>query len=349
MEKVLVKLDQRNRIKVFFKLYRLSTKTYLRSPINVFLGIFLFYFITLIWLLFRSTDPFILASATGAIVVRNAIHMLYRNLHIHRETGFSTKIEFLPVSPFLVLFANILANFVIVFFACFGLILITYFSFEHQKELISGVNWAMYLSSILLLYVLMVTMCYIMYLYIKDPMVSMILANIIYIFSWYFLGCAYPYYIINRYEWLNYIMYSFPPRYMMNVMQAGWVNAPDLNYIDNFNTEALNYSVKWNLGGNLAIPYFVTIGMILFLGALLSINFLVKHRRRTKDGYGASLILKLSNRYIRDIKRSSSLENLQELRNNHLKEMGYSNDNLTYDKINKWQVKDKKHNKPKHK
>ncbi|QGS52141.1 hypothetical protein [Spiroplasma tabanidicola] len=349
MAKNMLSSKVKNRMYVFWKFYRLSTKTYFCSPINVFLGIFLFYFITLIWLLYRSTDPFILASATGAITVRNAIHMLYRNLNIHRETGFSSKVDFLPVSPFRVLFANILANFVIVFIANSGLILITYLAYPHQRTLIANVNWSMYISSILMLYFLMVILCYIMYIYIKDPMVSMILANVIYIFTWYFLGCAYPYNIVTHYKWLNIVMYAFPPRYMMNVMQAGWVNAPDLKYVDTFNTSSHNYSVEWNLGGNLAIPYAATIGIILFFGFFLVLHFLIKLRRRTKDDYGTSIILKLSNRYIRDIKRCSSIEQLANLRSSHLKEMGYSNDNLSYDKIIKWQAKDKKHHKPKHK
>ncbi|AOG60659.1 ABC transporter permease [Spiroplasma helicoides] len=324
----------------FSSLYRLSFKTYLRSPINVFLGIFLFYFICLMWLLFRSDDPFILASATGAIIVRNSIHMLYRNLSIHKVTGFSTKLEFTPVNPVSLLLAHITANLTIVSIACAGLMGIVSILFGHQRLLIANVNWYMYISGALLLYITFVLMCFIMYIYVNDVPLAMIFANMFYIISWYFLGCAYPYYILSKYQILNWIMYFFPARYMMNVMQAGWVNSTNLKYTDTLN--AGKYNVDWKLTDHLTLPYFVTLGIIIFLVIVLATTIIFKLNKHKKDSYGASLIQKLSSRYISEIKRCGSLEDLKNLRNNHLKEIGYNKRGFNYGKINNKSSKESK-------
>ncbi|AHI53112.1 hypothetical protein [Spiroplasma culicicola] len=308
--------------KMFFSFYKLSLITFFSSPINIFLGIILMHFILFMWLMYRENDPFILASAVGAMVVRNSMHLFYRGLTAHKSSGFAMMIRYTPAHPLIRPIANIVANFTINLVLIIVMIGSTLLIYPSQKAIIGNVNWNMFLTATFLLWFLTVLISYTTYRFVEDSTKGMIIVNLIYVLAYNLLGCAYPYHIIANYSWLNTILYFFPLRYMMNVMQAGWVNATNLVYTGN-----PEYEVDWHLGQNLAIPYLITLTFILIFLILLIVVIIIKVNNNKKDNYGSNIVLKLSTKYIRDIKRCTSFEEIKELRKNHLEEMGYRLDN----------------------
>ncbi|WP_338984608.1 hypothetical protein [Spiroplasma endosymbiont of Diplazon laetatorius] len=305
-----------NNLRTFRDLYLLSLKTFVYSPINMFLGVFLVIFTLFIWLTFKSDNPFLFASAIGTLIVRNGVHTFHRTLSNNKNTGFIGRINNTGLNVFIRPAANILANFTINFVITLILMLLTIIFFNDQRSLFSGVNWAMFIFGAISLWLLSVIISYSIFIYVKSTITGTIYVSLIYLFSYNLLGCAFPYEVIAKISWLNIILYFLPQRYMLNVMQAGWVNATNLNYagIDG------KYKVDFRLGENLAIPFAVTYAMILILSFCL-ITFIIVNVRKTKvDIYGTSVVLKLSSDYIKDIKKCSSISELKELRKKHLEE-----------------------------
>ncbi|QEH62093.1 hypothetical protein SCHIN_v1c08980 [Spiroplasma chinense] len=317
MSGISLKLKERKNLRIFYHFYKLYIKSFFSSPISVFLGMIIVTFTLFMWLLFREGDPFILASAIGAMVARVAMQLFHRNLVLQKANGFTTIMNFTPVNPLLRMSASIVANLTICLGMGFVMIMATIAIFPEQREIVAGVNWTMFLSAVFLLWFLVILMAITIDMFFKNAMKGMILIITMYIFVYNLLGCAYPYQIIANYSWLNIMLYTFPPRYMMNVMQAGWVNAKNLVYNDP------EFSVDWKLKGNLALPYIVTFACIILLLTILIMVIIIKAKYHKKDGYGSSVILKLSTKYIRDIKRSTSFEEIQNLRKEHLEKLGY--------------------------
>ncbi|AGR41447.1 ABC-2 transporter permease [Spiroplasma taiwanense] len=308
-------------LKIFYNLYILSIKSFLYSPLNMFLGVFLILFILIIWLLFKSDDPFIFASAIGTLIARNGVHTFYRNVNMNRTVGFSQRMKFTGMNGFLRPFANILASFTINALILMLMLTIIIIFFKEQRNMFEHVNWTMFLTGAFLLWILSVLISYSIYVFCKNQTWGNIIASLIYLISYNLLGCAFPYETIaGNAPWLNFVLYFVPQRYMMNVMQAGWVDATNLNYLGKNNGQ---YKVDFKLRENLLIPYLITFSFILILSILLITFIIINVQRRKKDGYGANIVLKLSSKYIRDIKRCTNIEELNNLRSQHLTQLGF--------------------------
>ncbi|WP_162685044.1 hypothetical protein [Spiroplasma sp. BIUS-1] len=288
----------------------------------MFLGVFLVIFTLFIWLLFKGDNPFLFASAIGTLIVRNGVHTFYRTLSTNRNTGFSGRINNTGINAFIKPAASICANFTINFVTTLILMVLTLIFFEKQRVLFSGVNWVMFIFGALCLWMLSVMISYTIFAFVKSTPVGTIYVSLIYLFSYNLLGCAFPYEVIARVGWLNFILYFLPQRYMLNVMQAGWVNAKNLVY----EGVGVNhtYKVDFRLGGSLAIPFIVTFCFIFILSFLL-ITFIIIRSRKTKtDMYGSSVVLRLSTEYINSVKQCSSIEELKKLREKHLENNAFS-------------------------
>ncbi|AHB36581.1 hypothetical protein [Spiroplasma apis] len=321
----------KNNFKVFFDFYKLSLKTFFVSPLNILLGIVIIFFVLWIWLLYRENDPFILSSAIGSLIIRNGLHTFYRGLNSHKETGFTKRIDYTPINVWIKPFAYILSSLTINVIVSIALLSSTLIVFDTQMELVKHVNWPMFISGAFFLWLLSVLMSYSIYTFFKRSSMALILALLLYILAYYLLGCAYPYNIIAKYDWLNSFLYAFPQRYMMNVMQAGWVGATNLVFTDIEN--AGEFAVDWKLTQNLWVPYLATFGFILLFSILLIMVIIIKVEKHKKDKFGVSLILRLSTKYINDLKRCASLEELKTLRKKHLEEIGYRSDTKDWSKV----------------
>ncbi|AKU79492.1 hypothetical protein [Spiroplasma turonicum] len=325
--------------KIFFRLYLLWIKSFIFSPLNVFLGVILIIFTQFIWLAFKGSDPFIFASAIGSLIVRNSCHTFYRTINMSRITGFTSRITYTKANNYLSPLSHLAASFTINFIVSLIMLGLTVIFFKEQRTLLSNVNWFMFVSGSILLWLLSILMCYTVYIYYKNYTLGNIVVIIIYMFCYNFLGLAFPYQSIAKLEWLNILLYLLPQRYMMNVMQAGWVNATSLVYSSpNFPSS----SVDFKLTNYLWLPYLVTF-LFIFLFFIINLTHLMNRNKQfKKDGYGSSVIAKLSNKYIRDIKRCSNIDELNELRINHLNETGHFDlirNNVQKSKIRKQEKK----------
>ncbi|AUM62838.1 hypothetical protein [Spiroplasma monobiae] len=325
-----------NNLKTFKDLYLLSLKAFIYSPLNMFLGVFLVIFTLFIWLLFKGDNPFLFASAVGTLIVRNGIHTFHRTLSMNRNTGFTRRINNTGINAFIKPSALIAANFTINFVITIILMLLTVIFFEEQRALFSNVNWAMFIFGSICLWMLCVMISYTVFLFVKKTEVGTIYVNLIYIFSYNLLGCAFPYEVVARIEWLNIVLYFLPQRYMLNVMQAGWVNATNLVFEGIGENKV--YQVDFRLGGNLAIPFIVTFSLIILLSFLLITFIIIKGKKAKTDIYGTSVVVKMSTDYINNIKNCSSIEELKELRRKHLQETEMNSEFLDI-KVNKLDFK----------
>ncbi|AUB31866.1 hypothetical protein [Spiroplasma floricola] len=305
-----------NNWKSFKDLYWLSIKTFVYSPINMFLGVFLVIFTLFIWLFFKGDNPFLFASAIGTLIVRNGVQTFHRTLANNKNTGFVQRINNTGLNGFVRPLANILANFTINFIISVFLMFLTLIFFKEQRNLFSNVNWWMFITGTFCLWLLSVLISYSIFIFVDSTTVGGIYASLIYIFAYNLLGCAFPYEVIARINWLNIILYFLPQRYMMNVMQAGWVNAKNLVF-EGIGENHL-YKVDFRLGGNLAIPYLITFGFIFLLLFFLITFIIIKVRQTKKDIYGTSVVIQLSTDYIKEIKKCSDIVELKKIREKHI-------------------------------
>ncbi|ASP28020.1 ABC transporter permease [Spiroplasma corruscae] len=327
--KVVIKQNSNN-YKVFNRLYWLWIKSFIFSPLNMFLGVVIIIFTQFIWLSFKSTDPFIFASALGSLIVRNGCHTFYRTINMSRITGFTERLTYSKANNYLRPISHLAASLTINFIVGLIMLTLTVIFFKEQRQLVKNVNWYMFISGAFLLWLLSILICYTVYIFYKNYMLGNIVVIIIFMLCYNLLGLAFPYQSIAKLEWLNLILYFLPQRYMMNVMQAGWVNATNLVYSS---PEFPSSSVDFKLTTHLWVPYLVTFGFIFFFFLLSFMHINKKAKQFKKDSYGASVIAKLSNKYIRDLKRCSSISELNSLRDKHFEETGRTD--LTKKKVTK--------------
>ncbi|WP_339020453.1 hypothetical protein [Spiroplasma endosymbiont of Atherix ibis] len=322
-----------NNWKSFKNLYWLAIKTFIYSPINMFLGVFLVIFTLFIWLLFKADNPFLFASAIGTLIIRNGIQTFHRTLANNKNTGFVQRISNTGLNGFIRALANILANFTINFIISILLMSLTLIFFKEQRNLFSNVNWSMFITGAFFLWLLSVLISYSIFIFVDSTTVGAIYASLIYIFAYNLLGCAFPYEVIARIKWLNFILYFLPQRYMMNVMQAGWVNAKKLVF-EGIGENHL-YKVDFRLGGNLTIPYLVTFAFI-FLLLFFLITFIITRVRQTKkDIYGNSVVVQLSTDYIKEVKKCSNIVELKKMREKHINDRKINSNYFKYYDTNK--------------
>ncbi|ARU91418.1 hypothetical protein SCLARK_00787 [Spiroplasma clarkii] len=321
----IIQQTAKNNFAIFIRLYLLALKSFFRSVINIFLGIVLITFVIFVWLLFHNDEPFLLASAVGAIIVRNGIHLFYRTLDMHKNGGLKMRLAYTPLSPWILPVAHIVANFTInLLLSCF-LVGATLLFYPSQRTVAANVDWLFFVLAAVSLWILGVCMTFCVAVFVPSSVWGLIISIIFFIVSWNFLGITFPYHIIATYAGLNIALYLFPPRYMLNAMQAAWVGQRNLVFEDqNFLTGQSNidYSVNFKLGGTMFVPFGVTYGIIILLTIVLITRSIKIRNQSKKDGFGSSLIQKLSNQYIRDIKRCTSFEKLNSLRTGHLAERG---------------------------
>lgn len=310
---------------IFWRFYLLALKSFFSSFVNIFLGIILITFVTFVWLMLRNDEPFLLASAVGAIIVRNGFHLFYRTIDLERAGNMNTRISYTPINPIVHPSAHIVANFSVNVLLSGFLIGLTLIFYPSQRVVASGVDWPLFIVSALSLWVLCIAMTLCVLIYIKSSVVGLIISTLFFIIGWNFLGISFPYHVVARYSGINIALYLFPPRYMMNAMQSSWVAQKNLIFVDNDflnGVRKIDYSVDFQLGETMLVPFAVTYGIIIGIAIILTFASVKQRNLAKKDAFGSNLIQKLSNEYIRNIKRCTSFEELNELRRAHLEKRG---------------------------
>ncbi|AXK51289.1 ABC transporter permease [Spiroplasma alleghenense] len=297
-------------LKTIMILYRLQWKNWLKGYINLSLGIGVTILTLLIWLSFKQDDPFLLISAIAVGIARNSISTFLRTISDWRTKGFSERLDNTPISnsiKFFAIFSFNLFNCIFVTILVFG---IGQAFFPEQRAYLSEINWAMLSTGLFLVWLISILLSYVIFIAFKNQQVMMAIATLLYFFITYLLGLGFPYHLIIQYQWLKVILYFIPHRYMINVLQAAWVNAPNMKY-DFYSGSELKWSVDFGFGGQLWIPYFVTILMIIIFTLIILLNFIYKNRFHKIEGAGFSAFKAKSLKYIDEIKNISDIQTLE--------------------------------------
>ncbi|QBQ07935.1 ABC transporter permease [Spiroplasma gladiatoris] len=298
---------------LFKTLFAMQYKNYIRDKFNLFSG----WFVTIItlvgWLTFRDTtnssltyDPFVLASALGVCGIRNCMYNFVKTIHEFKQKDFfnrlfSTNTSKKFIFMVMVLF-NLTANAVVTLVTLAIAML-----YPEQRETIKHVNWPIFLVGYVLLLILSNLMAFLIAFWVKSLEWCFTIGNFYYFGSVYLLGLGIPYNVLVSEKWVIYVSYLFPQRYMVNIMCAGWINAPDFKYVGN-NGAAINFGY----GEQAWIPYVVSIVIILTLSVLVYkmfkkvFEFENRKYRKFKNQHKHMAI-------IYAINRSSSLEELESL------------------------------------
>ncbi|AHI54001.1 hypothetical protein SSABA_v1c05970 [Spiroplasma sabaudiense Ar-1343] len=219
----------------------------------------------------------------------------------------------MPISKFILFFAIFSFNFVNCVFVTFLVFGIGQTFFPEQRQYLSQINWPMLISGLFLIWLLSILFSYVIFIAFQNQQVMLAVATMLYFLITYLLGLGFPYHLIVQYQWLKILLYFIPHRYMINVLQAAWVNAPSMKY-DFYNNGTLTWSVDFGFGGHLWIPYLVTIILIIVFVAIIFIYLMWVHRFREKDNVGFRAFRAQSLKHIEDLKNINDLKDLEAIR-----------------------------------
>ncbi|AXK51290.1 hypothetical protein [Spiroplasma alleghenense] len=297
---------------IFKKLWKIQFHNYWTDVTNIVLGIVITTFTLICWLMFKNkgvtTDRFLLASAIGIAVIRNSLYNFGRTINDFNNKHLVKAFLLTPISKRILVFSLLSFNFVMNFMVIFLLFGIG-MCFPEQRALLVNVNWLMFLSSLFLMIILSNLIAIIIAFSFKNNEVIISIFVWFYFIPMYMLGLGIPYYLINSNNTLNVITYFFPHRYVLNLMQAGWIGDTTMSYPMGDGTFAKNGFGYMN---QTWIPYLVTILLILICSIWISIIFYKKFSYNAKRFKGYPGIHKHLNRIYR-FKEAKNLEELDQV------------------------------------
>ncbi|QHX35638.1 hypothetical protein STIUS_v1c00830 [Spiroplasma sp. TIUS-1] len=299
----------------FWLIFQIGVKNFFASWLNILQGVILPLVILVVWLTFKSDDPFILISLVGGSILRNSLYSFHRTLIIERNNRWVEKLDNIPLRLSIKITAQTFVSLTITVIVSSMLLTLGFIGYKGQQEYIANINWWMVITGLFLLVILSNLSAYVLNEWSKSSEISQVISILFFNLCWNFLGCAYPYYIIASYEVLNTITYLFPHRYMFNVIQAGWVGADNMIYISDID----NYSTDFGLAGQLWIPYFATFGFIAFFISSIYIHRSVKGSAIVRAKNGAIYSKKVHSEYLYKIKKAKTMDELNKLFNEHKK------------------------------
>lgn len=212
--------------RVFWLLWVVQTKYWADNIMNLFVGIGVSTYTMLCWLVFKSGDPFLLVSGISLGIIRNGLSIYQKTLIDWREQGTLKKLDNLPLNKYVKTSAIISFNFVSTISIALFMFLLAIISFPEQRYLLPYANWWMVMSGFLLTWLISFFVGTAVYLYVKKAALSQAIGILIYTTSLYFLGLSFPIETIMdpRWAWFGDILYIWPHRYSLNIVQAGFAN-----------------------------------------------------------------------------------------------------------------------------
>ncbi|WP_156923081.1 hypothetical protein [Mesoplasma seiffertii] len=246
-------------------------------------------------------------------IIRNSMCCFLKTLSEWRERGVWEKITLSRISTITkhaaLIFFNIFSTLII----CLLIFVITIACFPQQIDYLSNISPKMLLLGILLCWIT----CYVVALAIHQTFRNYKAANMVsllfYFTSLQFLGLGFPFETITAVKWLNYVLYLHPFRYSVNIMQAGFVNAPNMLY-SYVGSEGTTVVVDFGYNQISWLPYLLAFAIIV----IFSLVYFVRSKTLkvwTNQYLGINLLSQsASNEYIRSIKLAQSLEEVKQLR-----------------------------------
>ncbi|ATZ21397.1 ABC transporter permease [Mesoplasma tabanidae] len=300
----------KNEYKVFSMLFVIQTKHWFKNPLNIFLGVFISLYTMLCWLAFKHNDPFLLVSGICVAMVRNSMYIYLRTINDWRGKNFVDKMSMSNISNKTKHTSLLAFNFVSTFIICLVLFVISIVLFPTQLNYIENMNTLMIIFGLLICWITCYVIALFLYTFISNTKWTVIIGLLIYFSSMYFLGLGFPFQTIIEQQWLNYLLYLHPMRYSINIVQAGFVNAPNFHYIN----EILKINVDFGYAEKSWLAYFLALitisGYIICLVSkrLVDSNYKFRSKNKVKRLKAESKL------YIKTINETNDIEFLKRLR-----------------------------------
>jgi hypothetical protein len=188
MEKDVVKdLFKKNNAVIFFDYFVLYAKTIIFSPLSLFLGVWLNIFIMVSWFAFKQGDSFLLSSIVATGVVRNGMYTFLRSLLNIKRVGANDRLRLVPTNRAIEVSAALTWNFIYNLGSTIIFIGIALIFIPTQRVMFENINWLMYVSGYLLLWLSSVLTAYLFdCVYIFRLRVSVCISGKIWM-TWYYL------------------------------------------------------------------------------------------------------------------------------------------------------------------
>ncbi|AHI54002.1 hypothetical protein SSABA_v1c05980 [Spiroplasma sabaudiense Ar-1343] len=302
----------RKNLRIFGKLWKIQFRNYWTDITNIVLGLVLTTFTLFCWLLFTEkgvqTDRFLLASAIGVSVVRNSLYNFGRTINDFNNKHLVQTFLHTPISKRIIGLSMIIFNLVTNIFVI-AILFALAMCFPDQRIYLQSVNWLMFFSSLFLMVLMSNLMAIIVVFSFKNNEVIISIFIWLYFIPFYMLGLGVPYYLINSNTSLNIITYFFPHRYVLNLMQAGWIGDTTMSYPLGDGTFAKNGFGYLN---QLWIPYLATIILIVIFMAIIVVIFYKNFSYNARRYKGYPGIYRHLNHIYR-IQQATSKEQLEEI------------------------------------
>ncbi|ATZ17908.1 ABC transporter permease [Mesoplasma melaleucae] len=298
--------------RVFSMLFVIQTKHWFKNPLNIFLGVFISLYTMLCWLAFKNNDPFLLVSGICVAMTRNSMYIYLRTIIDWRNKNFTDKINMTDINNKTKHLSLLAFNLVSTFLICLLLFSISMALFPAQWSYLDNMNGLMMLFGLAICWITCYVIALFLYTFISNSKWAVMIGLLIYFSTMYFLGLGFPFARIVQQKWLNYLLYAHPMRYSINIVQAGFVNAPDFNFIDT--SEGTKLSVDFGYGGKGWLAYLLatltTIGYIICLVLKRVVDWNYKYKSKNK----IKRLRAESKQYIKAIIETNDIEFLNRLR-----------------------------------
>ncbi|MCL8211259.1 hypothetical protein LD125_00230 [Mesoplasma sp. JKS002658] len=294
---------------IFVQLLKIQFLYWSQNIMNLFLGIGVSLYTMICWLAFKSDDPFLMISGISVGLVRNALYIHLKTNLDFRSKKWDNQLTLTPLPAWLNNLASVTFNVLSTMFICTFMLVVALIFFDEQRTLLGHSNQGMIWVGFILAWLTSYVIASFIFIYIKSNKLGQMVGLSIYFTTMYFLGLGFPFERIISVKWLNYVLYIHPFRYVMNIVQAGFVDSPNFFYQhDQFD---FGYQgMGW-------LPYLLAVIMIILYWTLYKIrfNYLYAFHRRNK--YGEFVVKESSARYISQLRRAKSSEEVKNLHQEH--------------------------------
>ncbi|AUF83726.1 hypothetical protein CXP39_02865 [Mesoplasma syrphidae] len=299
--------------RVFWLFQKIQTKNWLKNYMNIFLGFFICLYTILCWVAFKDGDPFLMISGICVVIIRNSLWCFLKTLNEWREKGVWEKFSLSRVSTITkhsaLIFFNIFSTLII----SLVIFLITISCFPKQINYLNNINVGMLFLGILFCWITSYVVALAIHQTFKSYKVANMASLLLYFTSLQFLGLGFPFETITAVRWLNYALYLHPFRYTVNIMQAGFVNAPNMIY-SYIGSQGTIVTVDFGYQEIWWLPYLLSSGVVMFY-SLIYFSKSKTLKKMTNRYVGIRLVTQIdSKEYIKSLKLAQTLEELKELR-----------------------------------
>lgn len=288
---------------IFVQLLKVQLLYWSQNIMNLFLGIGVSLYTMVCWLAFKSNDPFLMISGISVGLVRNALYIHLKTNLDYRSKNWDDRLTLTPLPTWLNNLASFTFNILSTMFICTFMFVIALIFFSDQRTFLKNANQGIIWVGLILAWLTSYVIANFIFIYIKSNKLGQMIGLTIYFTTMYFLGLGFPFERIISVKWLNYVLYVHPFRYVMNIVQAGFVNSPNFIYKpDNFDFGY--HGMGW-------LPYLLAVIMIVFYWTLYKIrfNYLYAFHRRNK--YGEFVVKESSSRYLSQLRKAKSVKEVK--------------------------------------